>query len=246
MICRYRFSVASSVELSASRAYAFYSCLLSLLPNEFAVQIHEQGETPISQFLYFDRSVNKNIWQISVLGDSAVEAACPVLDELTSLDLNIGTVYLSRLEKRTFTAEEFILNARLTPVGRWTTLLVLSPAAFKQSGRYTILPQERLILQSLLNKWNLFFPDYPLDDEDAIKMLEDGMHISDYSLRSGRFPLKDHKIPGFLGSVTVEMRVSAPIMELWNLLVHFAEFSGVGIKTALGMGGIALKDNCFA
>ncbi len=50
----------------------------------------------------------------------------------------------------------------------------LTPTAFKQAGRYAIFPQERLLLQSLLSRWNYLCPDYPLTDEDAISALLEG------------------------------------------------------------------------
>lgn len=238
MICRYVFTVKSEGQLPASRAYALYSCLLSKLPFDYAEQLHEQEMTPVSQFLHYDRDTETNLWQITLLNRETVELFCPLLDGLTTLELNTGRVELCLREKEAFTAEEFISYAREKTPNRWETLRFLTPTGFKQNGRYVLVPQERLIIQSLLNKWNTVFPEYPLDDEDAITPLLEGLHISGYSLRSTRFPLKENKIPGFTGSITFEARLAAPIMEIWNLLLTFAAFSGVGIKTALGMGGV--------
>ena len=241
MICQYYFALDTDERIPAERAYAFYSCLLSMLPYEYAEQLHEQGETPISQFLYFDREKEKTVWQITVLGDDAAEVFCPILDGLTALELNSGTVDLLMQDKRQYSAGEFIAQARSEAARRWETLLVLSPTAFRQNGRYVIIPQERLIIQSLISKWNAAFPEYLLDDGDVVRLLEGGVHISDYTLRSVRFPLKSNKIPGYIGSITLETRLAAPIMEIWNLLLHFAPYSGIGIKTALGMGGVAKR-----
>ena len=41
----------------------------------------------------------------------------------------------------------------------------------------------------------------------------------------------------------MDAQLSAPIMELWRMLPVFAERSGIGIKTALGMGGVKLLDS---
>lgn len=238
MICRYIFTVESEGQLPASRAYALYSCLLSKLPYDYAEQLHEQELTPVSQFLHYDRERGNSLWQFTLLNGEAMEVFCPLLDGLTSLELNTGRVELCLREKVVLTAEEFIAYARENPPRRWETLRFLTPTGFKQNGRYVLVPQERLIIQSLMNKWNTVFPEYPLDDEDALTLLLEGVHISDYSLRSTRFPLKDNKIPGFTGSITFEARLAAPIMEIWNLLLIFSSVSGVGIKTALGMGGV--------
>jgi len=124
---------------------------------------------------------------------------------------------------------------------RFFTLRILSPTAFKQSGRYTVLPDKELMLQSLLNKWNLSFPSYPLEDEDAFRMLSDGIRVSDYNLRTTRFILKDTRIPGFIGNVRFDTHLSPPLLDICKILFTFSEYSGIGIKTALGMGGIQIS-----
>lgn len=241
MIVKYLFRVDVTDEVPASRAYAFYSCLLSLLPEDAAAMLHEQGETPVSQFLRFDRAQNRTLWQITLLGESAAQALGPTLDALTCLHTNIEDVPLTLLSRTALTAGELIAQVRLLPEFPRTTLQLLSPIAFKQNGRYTILPEPRLIVQSLIGKWNSTFPDFPLDDPDAEKMLMDGLRVGDISIRSTRYPLKGTRIPGITGSVTLDAALSPPIMEIWKLLAHFAAYSGIGIKTALGMGGAAIK-----
>lgn len=67
--------------------------------------------------------------------------------------------------------------------------------------------------------------------------MQQGLHIVDYNLRTTRYPLKETRIPSFQGSVTVEAHLAPPLLELWNALLSFAPYGGVGIKTTLGMGG---------
>lgn len=49
-------------------------------------------------------------------------------------------------------------------------------------------------------------------------------------------PLKETKISGFRGTVTLSARLSPPLLELWRILLAFAPYAGIGIKTSLGMG----------
>ena len=65
-----------------------------------------------------------------------------------------------------------------------------------------------------------------------------GVLIVDYSLRTVRYSLKGTKIPAFVGNIVMESRLSAPLQEIWQLLVALAPYSGIGIKTTLGMGGV--------
>lgn len=70
--------------------------------------------------------------------------------------------------------------------------------------------------------------------------METGVHIVDYRLHTSRYHIKNTKIPGFSGIVTLESRLPAPLEEIWKLLVRFAPYCGIGIKTTLGMGGVSL------
>lgn len=238
MIKSYLFHVNSEEALPPARAYAFYSYLLSLLPEEYVEQLHEQRETPISQCLYKEKA--DTLWRISLLDDTAVSVVSPILSSLDSLSLAIGKIDLDKLQEKAFSAEELIGTARAIESDRYFSLCFLSPTAFKQGGRYTVLPEKELILQSLMKKWNAAFPSYPLEDADAFQMLAEGIRISDFNLRTTRFSLKDNKIPGFIGTMSLDTHLSAPLLELWKLLISFAPYSGLGIKTALGMGGIKL------
>ncbi len=77
-----------------------------------------------------------------------------------------------------------------------------------------------------------------MEDEDAFHMLVSGLTLRRYRLTSRDYWLKGQRIPGFMGSVQFSTRLSAPIMELWRLLVAFAPYCGIGVKTALGMGAV--------
>lgn len=75
MIVGYVFRVDANDPLPAGRAYSFYSCLLSMLPADYAAALHAQGETPISQFLY--REGGETLWRVNLLDQAAADAVSP-------------------------------------------------------------------------------------------------------------------------------------------------------------------------
>ena len=77
--------------------------------------------------------------------------------------------------------------------------------------------------------------EYPLCDPDALCMLESGIYIRDYALKSVRYHLKNVYIPAFVGKVTLDSRLPVPLAELWHAILLWADYSGIGIKTALGL-----------
>ena len=135
---------------------------------------------------------------------------------------------------------QLLLAAREKPASR-TRLWFRTPCAFKQAGRYAIYPQEFLLLQSLVLHWNTAFPDCQLSDPDALDAILRGLRILDYSLHTVSYPIKNTCIPGFVGSAVVEARLALPLLELWNVLLSFAPYGGIGIKTTLGMGGVSVE-----
>ena len=122
-------------------------------------------------------------------------------------------------------------------------LRFLSPCGFRSDNEYALFPSVPLILGSLRRRWNAAFPFTPIDDSDAFAMLAANVKITGYHLRGASFKLKGVSIPSFSGTVTLSARLSPPMLRLLRTLLSFGAFSGVGIKTALGMGGFEVKES---
>lgn len=242
---QYRFALSGSeTRIPASCAYALYAWLLSQMPEEVGDVLHQQGETPLAQYLYYDFSRKENIWVLSFLSDWLSDAAEPILSGLSSIPLHSGTLCAQLLSCREVPSPSVLIEqAQQVEECRYTTIQLLSPVSFRQNSRYVLFPQERLILQSLIAKWNSTYPSYPLDDENAFQAIDAGIHIVDYRLHTSRYYMKNTKIPVFSGCLTMESRLPAPLEEIWKLLISFAPYCGIGIKTTLGMGGVSLLSN---
>ena len=68
--------------------------------------------------------------------------------------------------------------------------------------------------------------------------MADGLLCSRFALHDQSYCLKGKRIPGFVGSMTLENKLAGFHRELADALLVFAGYAGVGIKTALGMGGV--------
>lgn len=115
--------------------------------------------------------------------------------------------------------------------------------AFKSAGESQILPTVRLILQSLILKWNGCFPQCQIEDEggEGLEALSAGLVCREFSLRSAEYPLKGVKLPGFVGEMVLENHLKGFHRELANALLLFSGWSGIGMKTTLGMGGVRCR-----
>ena len=199
--------------------------------------MHLQGEHPIAHSLYFSPEKQSLIWTVNLLNDAARQVTSPVLESANEIPLHELALPVSEVHVSSAVSAAEIIRAGRSCSENRAKLIFRSPCAFKQAGRYAIYPQENLILQSLITHWNTTFPEYALTDSDALQALQQGLHIVDYNLHTTRYLLKETRIPSFLGNVTVEAHLAPPLLELWNTLLSFAPYGGIGIKTTLGMGG---------
>ena len=242
MIMQYRFTLGkNTVQLGASLAYPLYAWLLSHFTKEEGDLLHLQDTRPISQYVYHNLAAQCDEWTVNLLTKDAVRLFAPALDEATEASLHSSVVSFCRKKITCVERPHTLIEKARAMQGSRFTLTLLSPTAFKQDGRYVIYPQEQLILQSLVNRWGLCFPDIPLDDVDATRAILQGLHITDYRLQTLRYAFKQTRIPSFQGRVILEARMPAPLMEVWKTLYCFAPYAGLGIKTALGMGGVGVE-----
>ena len=242
MIVQHRIVLETKTEPTSSAiAYPLYAWLLSHVSKEKGDALHEQGLRPISQYVYREGKYIR--WIVNLLNDEAVELFGPILEHEKAALVHQGVIPFGEHGIEIIeSAQKLFSFAGNMRNGNRFSLDMVTPTAFKQSGRYAIFPQESLILQSLIARWKLCFPEFPMDDPEALQAILTGLHIVDYRLHTVRYTMKQTKIPSFMGRVTLEAHLPVPLMEIVKTLYVFAPYAGMGIKTALGMGGIQLCD----
>jgi CRISPR-associated endoribonuclease Cas6 len=110
----------------------------------------------------------------------------------------------------------------------------LSPTSFKQNQLIQPFPLPELVFGSLLRRWNAFAPV-----ELQFPSLEWQGVVSAYNLKTRSQSLNGTKEIGAMGWVkyrfpdTQQARIAA-------VMAGFAEFAGVGRKTAMGMGQVRI------
>ncbi len=215
-----------------SWGYRLYAWLLQQIPQEDAQRFHEQDKKTISQYIEYGR------WYISLLDQETIDSFSPVLKDLKEICLHEEKISVESVScSEPMDGAYFLQKGRELREKR-VQMQICSPAAFKQSRRYTILPDEEVLIQSLVRRWNSLFPQYLLEDSDLLGILNGGIHIVDYRLRTTRYQMKDTSIPGFYGVIYLQAQLPIVVQELWNSLLAMAPYCGIGIKTTLGMGGV--------
>lgn len=117
-------------------------------------------------------------------------------------------------------------------------LQCMSTTSFKVDKQYTIFPESFRIYRYLLRQWNQFSTFGILDTDSLLGNLETGVFIRDYNLRMGIYGLEGVKIRGFRGQLVMQFKRNEELQRVLALLSYYSQFTGLGIKTALGMGGV--------
>ena len=141
--------------------------------------------------------------------DASLRWMLQALERCTTLELHGAPLQMEPLGSHSVENGLQLLLAAREELASRTRLWFRTPCAFKQAGRYAIYPQEFLLLQSLVLHWNTAFPDCQLNDPDALDAILRGLHILDYNLHTVSYPIKNTRIPGFVGSAVVEARLAA-------------------------------------
>ena len=105
-----------------------------------------------------------------------------------------------------------------------------------KAKKYCNIPFAALIFQNLERRFaqncsiNDVIRNFDIDE------IERNISVSSYNLHSTSFQLEGVSVPSFMGNISFIINGNKEFKSYINLLAEYANYSGVGIKTALGMG----------
>ena len=227
-------------EFMFNPGYAFYGALCARMSEEFNQYVHDEN-LGISQYVTYDNGHHQGTWHIKVFSD---QGEYEITNALQNKDLVIRDNHVHlHPHKETIIPEGegfgYFMDERLGS-GNTFDISFVTPTGFKQSGKNVILPDLRLIYQSIYLKFYKLM-NFERDEIDLPACLSESTEILSYRLQSDSFKLKaNSRIPGFRG--TMKIRLERTEFERYGrFLLAFGEICGVGVKTTLGMGGFSLN-----
>ncbi len=222
----------------------FHGWLMDRLPTEKANVLHDQNMKPYSQWVLGGES--ENIWVINTLNQELKEWIIdPFLESenrrmtLTKTEQKIE--YKIR-EIKQITYAQLVEKYVLAEQKRRAKLKFCTPGAFKIQGQYVNFPVMRNVFMSLSKRFDMYSTDLKLESEISPEVIDTYVKIVEYRLRSTKYHLEGIRIPSFLGEVSLLHTGPKPMVNLLHMLYRFGEFSGIGMKTALGMGGLKVVE----
>ena len=214
--------------------------LMELIDTQYAKLMHEASFNPYSQ--HCSCVGDSLVWVINTLTSTAFENIVVPVIQKDSILLKRGlkTVSMGKATMLTVSRKELAGLVHGSQQNRFT-LRFDTPAAFKSKGQYQVLPSLHLIYQNLLMHYGeVFDADHEVDPE-TVDYLVQHSRVIKFQLHSQPFKVSGKAIPAYRGSITIEVSGPETLVGFARMLFCFARFSGIGIKTSMGMGGLTVE-----
>lgn len=213
--------------------------LMENISMEYAEQLHEPGYHPYSQFLECGQRI---YWHIAVMGEEPYEKLLLPLAEESFQDFHIRkkNMFVEIIGKEVAIIEDEKLFETCVgdTVNRKIVVRFVSSTAFKNGQYYNVMPSMELLYRSIMKKY-VIASNYTANmDEELLSDLIDNTIVTEYKLSSKSFALNGKKVPGFLGTIVLDIKGSEALLYYARFLWRIAEYSGIGIKCGIGMGGV--------
>ncbi len=215
-----------------------HGLLMEHLPEPWPEEMHQDELRPFSQWVEI-KSAERFIWHISSLRDELSEEIESLLSDNKTFTMkhNSAELTVEGFQKKHSSLAEymktFFLSEEACP-GVFMTFR--TPTTHKSMRQYATFPSVELIAGNLRNRLCTIAPDFALADDDAFEQVVQHTRLQRFKLESARYQLEGVGIIGYTGRIELRFHGPDPLRRLAGALFAFAGWSGVGIKTALGMG----------
>lgn len=231
----------TGAEFGVNKSSLLHGVIMDTITEEYAEAMHSSSLKPYSQNL----SRNNDgmwVWSISTLTDEAAEQIIEPVAKLNEFIIKHNFLKVNIKSKEIIKESYdslFEKNYYDTEPSRYVSFDIFTPVSFKENGKYINMPNPQMIIANLIHRYDAFSNHTEIYDERLMSELSDRLFISNYDLKSTAFCLENIKLPAFRGKLTLKVLGGRSMVSLVNMLADFSEFSGLGIKTALGMGAVS-------
>lgn len=224
--------------MSYYKAVALQGVLMESIDEEYAEFLHVSGLHPYSQCVV--RNDNHNRWIINALDKETYNRIIVPLSDISSFAIRHDDMEISVTNKEVTTVprNELIKKFYFEDSSRYIQVSFNTPTSFKSDGRYVNYPQISLLYKSLMNKFDSSSQEESFVSDELLEELINSTVIERYDLHSCIYNVGKYKLPSFMGKLVLKINGAQSLVNFANMLFKFGEYSGIGIKTAMGMGSV--------
>lgn len=224
--------------LYSDLAVKLHGAVMRLIPTELAAELHRNSRQPFSMFCMQaadGQSVMVRFSALTEQGELIAQAlAAQEKINIYGIKKPLRRVNVQRAEP--FSAEG-LFYAEL-PKGYRVDFL--TPAIFRRSGKSHCSPDLSRYLLSAAEKL-VEFERCEIDTERLMEYVR-SIPLDSYSLSGQKYNVSGSVYNGMTGWAEILFPDrSAENAVLLNAVLRYAEYSGVGAKTAVGMGGVSVE-----
>lgn len=214
--------------------------LMAQVDSDYSKKLHHNETNPYSS--YVQNTFDGYIWVVTLLTYEAISKCYSWLLALKTIPLDglTSPILIKNIDVEELTQESLLETFQEETSEQQFTINFLTPTSFKSQGEYIIFPSIRFIFQSLMQKYSRLIDNSDFDEE-LLTYLCRQSRISKYDLKTHYYQVHSSKVPAFRGRVTIKVVGASTMKSYIKMLLTFAEYSGIGIKTSLGMGGVRFE-----
>ena len=216
--------------------------LMAQISPDFATFLHEQETNPYSMNLSSTR--DESVWVVNLLSEEAEQQMlAPLLNsETIKLESYAEKILVKKVEIHSLSQQTLLDIYQDDAASHLIRVHFYTPTTFKRQGQFVLFPDTRLIFQSLMQKYSRLVEGRAEIEEETLQFLADHSQIISYHLKSHYFQIHGRKYPAFEGRVTIRIQGASTLKAYAQMLLRFGEYSGVGAKCSLGMGGMRIEE----
>ena len=230
-----------SKELNINMASLFHGYLMENIDSAYAEYFHYNTTNPFTSCIFKDTKEDKFFWRVTTFSQKAYDMLMSYFSKgipekiyLKNKDLEINVKSFS-IQKKSY--EDLFLEAT-----ERKRIRLISPTSFKSDGVTHIFPNISTLISGVIAKINQHSETAELEDKKIVNELLEKVYIKDYNLRTKIFHLESIKIKGFIGTMDLAIKgEDRTLANILNFLILMSEYTGLGIKTSLGMGGVKVE-----
>lgn len=230
-----------SKELNTNMASLFHGYLMENIDPAYTEYFHYNTTNPFTSCIFKDAKEDKFFWRVTTFSQKAYDMLMSYFSKgilekiyLKNKDLEINVKSFS-IQKKSY--EDLFLEAT-----ERKRIKLISPTSFKSNGITHIFPNISTLISGVIAKINQHSETAELEDKKIVDELLEKVYIKDYNLRTKVFHLEGIKIKGFIGTMDLAIKgEDRTLANILNFLILMSEYTGLGIKTSLGMGGVKVE-----
>lgn len=230
-------------EINIYKASRFHGWLMEQIGEEYARELHNENTRPFSQYLL--KCETGWEWHINTLTDEADQKiADRIFDgSIKEIHLKEGkAVTIVGKQKEHETIDGLLKKTYFLDSPRTCSIRFITPTAFKRNEKYFFFPEVKLIFQNLINRFQACGFPMTIGSSELLEEIQNKVEIVDYDLRTKRFYLENTNVKGVQGRIFIKIYGPQMFVNLIHFLLQFGSYSGIGIKTALGMGAVEVGE----